>query len=99
MVPGFMSPISISTVVPISATHYPPAKQSRAQGAAPADTWAKDAGQGSHQEPAGNRVNCWSETYCYGVVRMCHTWCDNGEDSRTPCGGCVGVGGISLDLW
>jgi hypothetical protein len=34
------------------------------------------------------------------VVRWCRTRCSNGSDSGWhTCGGCVGVGGVSLDIW
>jgi hypothetical protein len=95
MLPGFTALSGCSTAVMVNA--LPP--RSRPSAAAPTDTWAKDAGGGRHQEPAGNWVNCRVESYCYGLVRMCHTMCDSGEDVRQPCGGCVGLGGISLDLW
>jgi hypothetical protein len=61
--------------------------------------WSKSGGSGGHDEP-GTHVNCRSETTCAGVVRLCRTWCDNGSDSGwKSCGGCVGIGGVSLDLW
>lgn len=99
MVPGYTALSHGGPVATHLAPSYTGALPARPPGAAQADTWAKNTGSGGHQEPAGNPVTCWSETYCYGVVRMCHTWCDNGEDTRKPCGGCVGVGGVSLDLW
>lgn len=64
------------------------------------EPWSKPGGRGGHQEPGGGQVNCWSETTCAGVVRLCRTRCDNGTDSGwVTCGGCVGVAGVSLDLW
>ncbi len=99
MVPGFTATSYGVPSSDFSSTSYPRAMHPRAPGAAPADIWSKPGPGGGHQQPGGHRVTCWSETYCYGVVRMCHTWCDDGTDTRQACGACVGLGGVSLDLW
>jgi hypothetical protein len=69
----------------------------KGQGVGLADLWSKEV-SGSHQEPAGNQVNCRTESFCSLVVRWCRSRCDNGEDSGWHiCGGCVGIGGWSWD--
>jgi hypothetical protein len=98
MLPGFTG-LGVVMSPAASRTHSRAAWQGH-QGVSLADLWTKDAGSGSHQEPAGNVVHCNAQSSCWGVVRMCRTTCDNGEDSGWhACGGCLGVGGWSWDFW
>jgi hypothetical protein len=99
MTPGFTG---ISLPRSNSQRCYPPS-----QGAALAGFWdffnttfpfTQPVGSDIPQNP-GSPVTCNTSHWCAGVVKMCGVTCSDGYSNSYACGGCVGVGGLAINLW
>lgn len=99
MTPGFTG-----IVLPHTNTEI---KSISSQGAGLAGFWdffntnfpfTQPQGRDIPQNP-GSPVTCNTSYWCAGAVKMCGVTCTDGYSKSYACGGCLGIGGIAINLW
>lgn len=54
---------------------------------------------GSSRRTVERGITCTTAQWCAGVVQMCSVRCSDGSERTWACGGCLGIGGVSVKLW